>query len=60
MAGLWQVLRLSFSGHGWVIWLACAAAVTAAFLSFRVLAVALMLVEFVTLGSLSAQLRRRR
>jgi hypothetical protein len=53
------ILRLSWAGHGWLVWLTCAGAVAAALLGWTVLAVALVLAELVTVGSLIAQLRRR-
>lgn len=54
------VLRTSWRGHGWVVWLTCAGAITAAVLGAHALAVALLVIEFVAIASLISQMQRRR
>lgn len=63
MTVLVQVLRASWSGHGWVAWLSCAGAVAASLAGWLVLALAFLAVELavelVVLVSLISQMRRR-
>lgn len=54
------VLRSSWRGSGWIVWLTCAGAVTAALAGWFALAVALLAAELVAVASLIGQMRRRR